>query len=105
MQKSPGIRVIKTRVPGLFPFAADRRSPWAFAQKETRRVSSPSLTPVVTGATGVFGSDPVIRFQQAIDLDLKVRELQRQVQRLSRQLSPAPHFQSPPRRRSRRPGW
>ena len=30
-----------------------------------------SVTPVVTGATGVFHSDPALRFQRAVDVDLQ----------------------------------
>jgi hypothetical protein len=66
-------------------------------------VSNPSVTPVVTGATGVSHTDPVTRFHQAIDLDLQVRDIERRVQRLARQL--APRLPPGSRRTSRRSAW
>jgi hypothetical protein len=51
-------------------------------------VSTPSLTPVATGTTTVVRSDPVIRFQQALELELAVADLERRVRRLARELMP-----------------
>ena len=68
-------------------------------------MSGSSLTPVVTGATVVFRDDPVIRFQRSIDIEIGVRDLERRVQRLARQLAPTPQHGLPPDRRSRRSGW
>jgi hypothetical protein len=63
-------------------------------------VSIPSLTPVATGTTVVFDSNPVVRFQQAVDAQLAVNDLERRVRRLARQLTPALPAQSCPARRS-----
>jgi hypothetical protein len=68
-------------------------------------VSTPSVTPVATGTTSVFHSDPVTRFQQAIDLELKVNDYERQVRRLAWQLPSVPPVQPRSRRRSRRSAW
>jgi hypothetical protein len=68
-------------------------------------VSTPSLTPVATGTTSVFGSAPVIQFQQAVDLDLAVADLERRVRRLTRQLTPVPRVQPYAERRSVRSAW
>ena len=69
-------------------------------------MSNPSVTPVATGTTGVFRSDPVVRFQQAIDLELQVRDLERRVQRLERRLAPMAASPSDPHRRRRAAsGW
>jgi hypothetical protein len=78
--------------------------PRAFAQRR-HCVSTPSLTPVATGTTSVFGSAPVIRFQQAIDIDLAVADLERRVRRLGRQLSPVPPTERHTRRRAARSSW
>jgi hypothetical protein len=40
-------------------------------------VSTPSVAPVVTGTTGVSYTDPVTRFQQAVDIQLQVSDLER----------------------------
>ena len=53
-------------------------------------MSTPSLTPVATGTTSVFHTTPASRFQQAVDLELRVNDLERRVRRLARQLNPAP---------------
>ena len=53
-------------------------------------MSIPSVAPVATGTTGVSYTDPVIRFQQAVDIQLQVNDLERRVQRLMRQLTPRP---------------
>jgi hypothetical protein len=68
-------------------------------------VSNRSVTPVVTGATGVFHSDPALRFQQAVDVDLEISDLERGVQRLARQLAPTPQRPASSGRRSRRSAW
>jgi hypothetical protein len=68
-------------------------------------VSISSLTPVATGTTVVFDSNPVIRFQQAVDAQLAVNDLERRVRRLARQLTPALPAQSCPARRSVRSAW
>jgi hypothetical protein len=69
-------------------------------------VSNPSLTPVATGTTSVFLSDPVVRFQRAIELELQVRDLERRVQRLERRLAPVTPSPSGPHRRDRAAnGW
>jgi hypothetical protein len=44
-------------------------------------VSICSLTPVATGTTVVFDSNPAIRFQQAVDAQLAVADLERRVRR------------------------
>src|SRR5258707_14500130 len=67
---------------------ADRRSSGLAPQKETRDVSISSLTPVATGTTVVFDSNPAIRFQRAVDAQLAVADLERRVRRLARQLTP-----------------
>ena len=67
-------------------------------------MSTPSVTPVATGTTSVFHSDPVTRFQQAIDLELKVTDFERQVRHLAWQLPSALTSPAPSRRRSRRTG-
>ena len=68
-------------------------------------MSISSLTPVATGTTVVFHTDPVIRFQQAVDAELAVADLERRVRRLARQLTPALPAQSCPARRSVRSAW
>ena len=68
-------------------------------------MSTPSLTPVATGTTSVFHTTPAIRFQQAVDLELKVNDLARRVRRLDRQLNPAPPVQPHSVRRARRSAW
>ena len=68
-------------------------------------MSTPSLTPVATGTTSVFGSAPVIRFHQAIDLDLAVSDLERQVRRLARQLTPVSRLPLHSGQRSIGPAW
>lgn len=68
-------------------------------------MSTPSLTPVATGTTSVFGSAPVIRFHEAIDLDLAVSDLERQVRRLARQLTPAACAPLHSGQRSIGPAW
>ena len=96
-------------MPGLFSFAdlleADRRSLGLAPQKETRDVSTSSLTPVATGTTVVFDSNPAIRFQRAVDAQLAVADLERRVRHLARQLTPALPPQSCPARRSVRSAW
>jgi hypothetical protein len=57
-------------------------------------VSKSSVTPVATGTTDVFLNDPVIRFQQAVELELQVAELERRLERLARCLTPIPSAQS-----------
>ena len=52
-------------------------------------MSISSLTPVATGTTVVFDSNPAIRFQRAVDAQLAVNDLERRVRRLARQLTPA----------------
>jgi len=79
--------------------------PSGLRPKETQLVSIRSVTPVVTGATGVFHSDPAIRFQQAVDVDLEISDLERGVLRLARQLAPAPQRPTSSGRRSRRSAW
>ena len=51
-------------------------------------MSKPSVTPVATGTTSVFLNTPVLRFQQAIQVELQVSDLERRVQRLARSLTP-----------------
>ena len=68
-------------------------------------MSISSLTPVATGTTSVLGSAPVIRFHQAVDLDLAVADLERQVWRLTRQLTPVPRVQPYSGQRSVRSAW
>ena len=68
-------------------------------------MSNSSVTPVATGTTEVFHSDPVLRFHQQIDIDLQVRDLERRIRPLARQLEPATrdvHGRPP---RSRRLVW
>jgi len=67
-------------------------------------VSTPSLTPVATGTTSVFHTDPAIRFQQVVDVELRINDLERRVQHLTRELTPVPRV---PRfvRRSVRSAW
>jgi hypothetical protein len=104
--KEPWYRVIQTRCLGSLSFAdpvgAGRRSS-GLRPKETQLVSTPSVAPVATGTTGVSYTDPVTRFQQAVDIQLQVNDLERRVQRLMRQLtprSPSSHWRS-----SRRSLW
>jgi hypothetical protein len=52
-------------------------------------VSIRSVTPVATGTTAVFHSDPVTRFQERVDISLQVRDLERRVQHLARLLGSA----------------
>ena len=68
-------------------------------------MSIPGLTPVATGTTVVFDSNPVIRFQRAPDAQLAVNDLERRVRRLARQLTPVLPSQSCPARRSVRSAW
>jgi len=68
-------------------------------------VSTPSLTPVATGTTSVFHTTPANRFQQAVDLELAVNDLERRVRRLARQLNPVPPVQPHFVRRSSRSAW
>ena len=68
-------------------------------------MSISSLTPVATGTTVVFDSNPVIRFQRAVDAQLAVADLERRVRRLARQLTPALPAQSCTARRSVRSAW
>ena len=68
-------------------------------------MSTPSLTPVATGTTSVFHTTPASRFQQAVDLELKVNDVERRVRRLVRQLNPAPAVQPHSGRRRRRSAW
>ena len=68
-------------------------------------MSTPSLTPVATGTTSVFQTAPAIRFQQAVDLELAVNDLERRVRRLDRQLNPVPRVQTHSVRRSSRSAW
>src|SRR5258708_32699943 len=95
-------------VPGLFPLptCANRSTfPGACAPQETQDVSISSLTPVATGTTVVFDSNPAIRFQRAVDAQLAVADLERSVRRLARQLTPVLPAQSCPARRSVRSAW
>ena len=95
-------------MPGLFSFADLRQQsafPGARAPQETPDVSISSLTPVATGTTVVFESNPAIRFQRAVDAQLAVNDLERRVRRLARQLTPALPAQSCPARRSVRSAW
>ena len=95
-------------MPGLFPL------PTSFDQigvpgglcltGDTGRVDL-QLTPVATGTTVVFDSNPAIRFQRAVDAQLAVADLERRVRRLARQLTPALPAQSCPARRSVRSAW
>ena len=50
-------------------------------------MSTPSLTPVATGTISVFHTTPASRFQQAVDLQLRVNDVERRVQRLVRLLN------------------
>ena len=68
-------------------------------------MSTPSLTPVATGTTSVFHTNPAIRFQQAVDLELRVNDVERRVRRLVRLLNPAPPVQPRSGRRRRRSAW
>ena len=68
-------------------------------------MSTPSLTPVATGTTSVFHITPATRFEQALDLELAVNDLERRVRRLARQLTPALPAQSCPAHRSVRSAW
>jgi hypothetical protein len=68
-------------------------------------VSNPSVTPVATGSTVVFHTDPVTRFQQAVDAELAVADLERRVRRLTRQLTSVPPRQAHRVRRSARSAW
>ena len=68
-------------------------------------MSTPSLTPVASGTTVVSDSNPVIRFQRAVDAQLAVNDLERRVRRLARQLTPVPPVQPHSVRRSRRSAW
>jgi hypothetical protein len=68
-------------------------------------VSIPSVALVATRTTSASYTDPVIRFQQAVDAQLAVADLERRVQRLERQLTLAPRSQARPLRRSRRSAW
>jgi hypothetical protein len=68
-------------------------------------VSIPSVALVATRTTSASYTDPVIRFQQAVDAQLAVADLERRVQRLARQLTPVPRIQAHPLRRSRRSAW
>ena len=68
-------------------------------------MSTPSLTPVATGTTSVFDTTPANRFQQAVDLELAVNDLERRVRRLARQLNPEPRVQTHSVRRLRRSAW
>ena len=68
-------------------------------------MSTSSLTPVATGTTSVWPNEPVIRFQRAVELDLQVRDLERRVQRLARQLGPNPQPRQASSRQSRRSAW
>jgi hypothetical protein len=81
------------RRPGLFLVADLLAAGWrssGLRPKETLRVSKSSVTPVATGTTGVFLNDSVVRFQQAVDLELQVSDLERRLQRLARCLTPVP---------------
>ena len=95
-QKSPGTRVVQTLVSGLFPLpTCFNRSafPGACAPEETLRVDSQSNTRS-RRYDQCFHTSPAIRFQQAVDLELKVNDdLERRVQRLDRQLNPVPPVQ------------
>ena len=67
-----------------------------------------SLTPaVVTGATVFWpsGADPITRFNQRIDVELSLGELERAVRRLGRHLDPAPSQPLRVRRRPRHSAW
>ena len=55
-------------------------------------MSTPSLTPVATGTTSVFHTDPAIRFQQAVDVELRINDLERRVRHLTRELTPVPRI-------------
>ncbi len=68
-------------------------------------MSTPSLTPVATGTTSVFRTDPAIRFQQAVDVELRINDLERRVHRLTRELTPVPRVQTRSVRRSGRSAW
>src|SRR5260221_11141384 len=99
---------VENLVPGLFPLptCANRSAfPGACAPQETQDVSIPSLTPVATGTTVVFDSNPAIRFQRAVDAQLAVNDLERRVRRLARQLTPVPAVQPHSVRRSRWSAW
>ncbi len=95
-------------MPGLSPFAdlvEQIGVPRGSRPQETQDVSTPSLTPVATGTTSVFRTNPAIRFQQAVDAQLAVNDLERRVRRLTRQLTPAPPAQPHSVRRSRWSAW
>jgi len=68
-------------------------------------VSTSSLTPVATGTTVVFHIDPVARFQQAVDAQLAVADLERRVRRLARLLNPVPPANVCLAHRSVRSAW
>ena len=68
-------------------------------------MSTPSLTPVATGTTSVFHTNPAIRFRQAVDVELRVNDLERRVRRLDRQLNPVPPVQPHSVRRVSRSAW
>ena len=94
-------------VPGLFRLADLLEQvgvPGACAHGDTL-VSNPSVTPVATGTTVVFHIDPVTRFQQAVDAELAVADLERRVRRLTRQLTSVPPRQAHRVRRSARSAW
>ena len=106
--KEPWYRVLRTWRRGSFllPTCFNRSTfPGVCAPEETRDVSISSLTPVATGTTVVFDSNPAIRFQRAVDAQLAVNDLERRVRRLARQLTPALPAQSCPARRSVRSAW
>jgi hypothetical protein len=87
--KEPWYRV-ETSISGLFPLPTCRTRPafpWALAQRR-HSVSTPSVTPVATGTTGVLPTDPVFRFQQEVAVELAVADLERRVRRLTRELTP-----------------
>src|SRR5207244_11340333 len=106
--KEPWYRVMRPGAGALFllPTVSSRSAfPGACAPQETQDVSISSLTPVATSTTVVSDSNPVVRFQQAVDAQLAVNDLERRVRRLARQLTPALPAQSCPARRSVRSAW
>src|SRR5438552_12516359 len=71
--KEPWYRVLRTWCRGSFllPTCYEQIGvPEGLRPQETQDVSIPSLTPVATGTTVVSDSNPVIRFQQAVDAQL-----------------------------------
>ena len=105
--KEPWYLVVHTRHRGSFALPTCFNQvgvPGACAHGDTL-VSNPSVTPVATGTTVVFHTDPGIRFQQVVDAELRVADLERRLRRLTRQLTPVPPRHAHRVRRSARSAW